>query len=155
MYITAMARILRIRPAMSEKRQFVRHPSSIPVEVHLLAGTHKRVCVNDISLGGLAFPFHWPIAEGVRIEVRVPRLADSLALTGRVARCERRGREWLIGVSFEDREEVFRMRMVQQICHVEDYRARVMEDEGRDISSDEAAQEWIARHASHFPRCGL
>lgn len=89
------------------------------------------------------------------IEIRVPRLADSIALSGRVARCEPHGAEWLIGVAFDNREEVFRMRMVQQICHIEDYRARVMQDEGRDISSDVAAQEWVARHASHFPRCGL
>jgi len=140
---------------MLEKRQFVRHPSSIPIEVRLLAGNRESVCVTDISSGGLAFAFHWPIAIGVKVEVRVPRLAEHIGITGRVIRCSGKGTEWLIGIVFEDIGEVFRMRMVQQICQIEDYRSRVRDIDGRDISSEEAATEWIARYAAHFPRLGL
>jgi len=140
---------------MSEKRQFVRHPSSIPIEVRLLTGDRESVCVSDVSLSGLAFTFHWPIAIGVMVEVQVPRLTEHIGIAGRVVRCSGKGMEWMIGIVFEDRREVFRMRMVQQICHIEDYRKKVMEIEGRSISSDAAAAEWIAMSAASFPHCGL
>jgi len=138
-----------------EKREFVRHPSSIPISVRLLNGKQGEVHLADISLGGLAFTYHWPIAVGVQIAVCVPSLADHIELSGRVVRCRGESPQWMIGVAFAEKEEVFRMRMVQQICHVEAYRQQVLEVENREISSDEAASEWIARNAAHFPRCGL
>jgi len=140
---------------MSEKRQFVRHPSSIPLQVRVLSEGPEPTEVSDISLGGLSFPFHRPIANGVGVAVRVPELAEHIELLGRVVRCGRLDEMWLVGIVFEGRDEVFRMRMVQQICHIESYRKIVRKVEGRDISSDEAAAEWIARHAAQFPVCGF
>jgi len=138
-----------------EKRQFVRHPTSIPIEVRLLAGSHGEVRVSDISLGGLAFSYHWPIALGTEIAIRVPNLAEHLELIGRVVRCQGQHPHWIVGAMFEHREDVFRMRMVQQICHIEAYRQQVLQSEGRNLSSNEASLEWIAANAAHFPQCGL
>jgi len=140
---------------MSEKRQFVRHPSSIPIEVRLLSGGCESTEVSDISLGGLSFVFHWSIACGVEVAVRVPGLAEHIDLSGRVVRFEQDGENWLIGIVFEGRDAVFRMRMVQQICHIEDYRRRVMEIDGREISGEAVAEEWVALYAANFPRLGL
>jgi len=139
---------------MPEKRQFVRHPSSIPIEVRLLAGGRAPACASDIGLGGLAFEYHWPISLGVELGFIVPRLAAHIELCGRVVRCERKGEVWVIGIAFEGRGEVFRMRMVQQICLIEEYRRRECAV-GRDISSDKAAAEWVARHANRFPLLGV
>ncbi|MDX8392206.1 MAG: PilZ domain-containing protein [Mariprofundaceae bacterium] len=139
----------------AEKREFVRHPSSIPIDVRLLDGERGEVHMSDISLGGLAFAYHWPIALGVQVAVCVPSLASHIELSGRVVRCCGKISQWMVGVVFEEKEDVFRMRMVQQICHVEAYRQEVMTLENRSISSNEAADEWIATNAAHFPRCGL
>jgi len=139
----------------SEKREFVRHPSSIPIEVRLLGRAGRDVHIRDISMGGLAFPYHWPIALGAPVAICVPRRADHINLQGRVVRCQGKHPDWVIGVTFEDSEDVFRMRIVEQICHIEAYRQQVLELEGRSISSDEAAAEWIPAHAAHFPRCRL
>jgi len=138
-----------------EKRQFVRHPTSIPIEIRLLAGSHGKVQVSDISLGGLAFVYHWPISLGTEVAIRVPELAEYLELIGRVVRCQGRHPRWIVAVVFEHKEDVFRMRMVQQICHIEAYRQQVLKTEGRKLSSNEASEEWIAAHAAHFPQCGL
>jgi len=140
---------------MSEKRQFLRHPSSIPIEVRLLSGGCGSSEVSDISLGGLSFAFHWPVASGVELAVRVLGLAEHIELSGKVVRCERDGRDWLIGIVFDGRDEVFHMRMLQQICHIEDYRRRVMEIDGREISSEVAAEEWVALYAADFLSLGL
>jgi len=139
----------------SEKREFVRHPSSIPIEVRLLGQADRDVHIRDISMGGLAFPYHWPIVPGAPVAICAPGLAVHIDLKGRVVRCQGKSPEWIIGVAFENSEDVFRMRIVEQICHIEAYRRQVLELEGRSISSDEAAAEWIPAHAAHFPRCRL
>lgn len=153
--ITVLACFLLLFRTMPEKRQFVRHPSSIPIEIRLIEGSRQSVCISDVSMGGLAFAFHWRLAIGVMLEVRVPGLADQIVFSGRVVRCGRMGREWMVGISFEDKQDAFRMRMVQQICHIEEYRKRVLAQEGREISSEVAGAEWIACYAAHFPQIGL
>ena len=50
-----------------------------------------------------------------------------------------------------DTEDVFRARMVAQVCYIEDYRRSIARAEGRELSSEEAAGEWIAKYASKFP----
>ena len=44
--------------------------------------------------------------------------------------------------------------MVEQICHIEQYRREVLKKEGRRLSSEEAASEWIVKYASDFPDTG-
>jgi hypothetical protein len=41
--------------------------------------------------------------------------------------------------------------MIEQICHIEHYRKEVKLAEGRELSSEEAADEWIKRYAGDFP----
>jgi hypothetical protein len=59
-----------------------------------------------------------------------------------------------LGVTFLDAEDAFRARMVEQLCHIEDYRRSVMRTQGRELSLDEAATEWIEKFAEDFPEIG-
>ena len=56
-----------------------------------------------------------------------------------------------LGVTFLDAEDAFLARMVEQVCHIEEYRAAVRRREGREMTSEEAASEWIGKYAAHFP----
>ena len=47
-------------------------------------------------------------------------------------------------------QESFRKRMEAQCSQIERYRAKVMYNEGRFLSQNEAATEWIARYAKVF-----
>jgi len=40
--------------------------------------------------------------------------------------------------------------MQDQCCLIEQYRLRAMKEEGRDLSRDQAALEWIELHAERF-----
>jgi hypothetical protein len=60
-------------------------------------------------------------------------------------------REVLVGVQFLDAQAAFRSRMVQQICSIENYRKHVRREEGRTLSTQDAAAEWIAKFAGRFP----
>ena len=48
--------------------------------------------------------------------------------------------------------DAFRQRMQAQWCQIEQYRQSVLRDEGRLLSRDEAAMEWIDRFAAAFAR---
>ena len=56
-----------------------------------------------------------------------------------------------VGVVFENQNSEHHLRMVEQVCHIEYYRKQQAEDRGRKLSSEEAAQEWVALYAADFP----
>ncbi len=65
--------------------------------------------------------------------------------------CHRQGRSHIVGVAFDSPTDDFDVRMVEQICHIHAYRDHVWQHEQRALTTEQAAQEWIARHASEFP----
>ena len=56
-----------------------------------------------------------------------------------------------IGLRFNDDDVAFALRMIEQVCHIEHYRGEVLRNEGRRLSSEEAAAEWIEKFAASFP----
>lgn len=134
-------------------RQFIRHPIDVPIEIRTSsrAGT-VEFQTQDISLGGLAVHSDVAVEPGELIEVCISYVEPAFEAQARVAWCHPReagGHE--LGLSFLDARDVYLARMVEQICYIEDYRRSVARQEGRDLSAEEAAQEWIDRHAARFP----
>jgi hypothetical protein len=70
---------------------------------------------------------------------------------GRVCWCQEKNGHFVLGVKFLDTEDAFRVRMVEQICHIEHYKREVFEKEGRVLSGEQAAMEWIPKYGSVFP----
>ena len=134
-------------------RHSIRHPSDIPIEfsVDELA-LEERDEMNDVSFGGLSFRSHSHIKTGTAITIKIPFVDPPFETTAKVRWCRKReGGDYDIGIAFSDREEAFRARMVEQICHIEHYKREVLEKEGRKLSGEEAAMEWISRYAATFP----
>jgi c-di-GMP-binding flagellar brake protein YcgR len=135
-------------------RQFIRHPVDVPIEIRTdQRGPPSAFHTQDISLGGLAVYSAEPVEPGALIEVRISYVDPAFIARARVAWCRprREGTGHEVGVSFLDAEDVFRARMVAQLCYIEDYRRSIARQEGRELSSEEAAGEWIAKYASKFP----
>lgn len=137
-------------------RQFIRHPVDVPVEINThSADPPASLHTHDISMGGLALRSSRPIAPGSHVHIRIAHVQPTFMAQARVAWCrphEDIGFE--VGVSFLDAEDAFRARMVEQVCHIEDYRQAIYRLEGRPLSSQEAAAEWIAQYAEEFPSIG-
>ncbi|HMX15856.1 MAG TPA: PilZ domain-containing protein [Rhodocyclaceae bacterium] len=137
---------------MPEVRRFIRHPSELPLEFSdqtALVGGRRDL--RDIGFGGLAFHCGRRIDPGTRLALRIPGLHPPAALPdAEVAWCRREEGGYAIGVRFADPCDAFLVRMVEQVCHIESYRRQVGEA-GRRLSSEEAAMEWISRHAGDFP----
>jgi PilZ domain len=137
-------------------RQFIRHPSDIPIEVGaqgLLAPATRHL--SDIGLGGLAFCCDSALECGMVVEIRIPFVLPPFEMNGRVAWCRARGTIFELGVEFLAQDDAFRARMVEQVCYIENYRMAVFLAEGRVLSSEEAAIEWIRKFASDFPRADI
>ena len=49
-------------------------------------------------------------------------------------------------------QERFRKRMEAQCCQIEQYRVDIKRSEGRSLSLNEAALEWIERYANAFDK---
>jgi len=139
-------------------RKFIRHPVDVPIQV-----SSSRVededdetldqTITNVSLGGLAFVSPKPLEILDRVRVCIPFLERNNTLVGNVVWCEKcdNGVEFEIGIEFEKSRDVFRLRMIEQVCHIEHYRKEVMLREGRELSAQEAAREWISKYAGDIP----
>ncbi len=133
-------------------RQFIRHPVRIPIEVsapgHVFMQdeTHS----SDLGSGGLAFLSQLEIEPGTFIQISIPHVKPKFETEAKVVWCRRRGHGSELGVEFLNSEDAFKARMVEQVCHIENYKNRVVAREGRNLSLQEAALEWVSKYAADF-----
>lgn len=135
-----------------QMRQFIRHPTEVTIEVS--AGEqldHALRHSRNVGIGGLAFQSDQAIEAGMIIDLRIPLVRPPFETSARVVWCRATDAGWELGVEFLDPDDAFRARMVEQICHIEDYRNGVQRSEGRTLSVDQAAMEWIGKYAAGFP----
>lgn len=134
-------------------REYIRHPSGIPLEVKIAElPDPQNEYLNNVSLGGLSFHCKYQLETGAQISIRIPLLRGTFHVIGQVVWCRKQEGGYEVGAAFRDEEEAFRTRMVEQICHIEEYRNKVMTDEQRELSSEQAAIEWITKYADAFPK---
>ncbi len=136
------------------ERQFVRHPTDVPIEFccDLSGGAACEAdCLNDVSLGGLSFQSETALETGAILEVRIPLTNPVFQIRGRVVWCRENSGSFDVGVEFLEAHRTFQARMVEQICHIEHYRIEMLEKEGRELTGEQAAIEWIGKYAADFP----
>ena len=136
-------------------RQFIRHPTTVPIEVSTGAAPEPNLLeAKNVSLGGLAFQADRMITPGEIVEVRIPSVRPPFAARARVVWCRPGAQGFELGVAFLEAAHAFRARMVEQVCHIEAYREAVNRQQGRRLSGREAAAEWIAKYAADFTDIG-
>jgi len=135
-----------------DERCYIRHPVDIPIWVksHKFPGL-RTLPSNNISNGGLAFISHEPIGTETLIEITIRITQPSFHVSGLVKWCRSMNHGWEIGAQFISKEDAFRVRMIEQVCYIEQYKHDVVRHEGRRLSTEHAAREWIEKHASRFP----
>jgi hypothetical protein len=134
-------------------REFIRHPTDIPIKYRIRDS--KTIGINNltnVSVGGLCFRSSVSLTEGMELMLSIPIIKPAFRAKGRVAWCNKTKDGFDVGVIFFDSDTEYRARMVEQICQIEHYRRDVQHREGRIISAEKAAEEWIEKFASEFPR---
>ena len=133
-------------------RKFLRHPTHVPLEIEFDQGDSD--CIDstmfDISAGGLAFSVPCQLAAGTKVTISLPDLWPEYNAKGHVVWCREFCGNYEAGIQFAESNEAFKARMVAQFCQIEDYKRTIQQTEGRSLSSEEAAREWIGRFAEEF-----
>lgn len=132
------------------KREYIRHPAAVPILFNVDDKT-EAIETHDIGDGGLCFVSHHSINTGTHIQITIPMCSPEFKANGIVRWCKHNDNTFLIGVAFQQESVFFSIRMVEQVCHIENYRKKVMDETGVELSTEQAAREWIGHYASEFP----
>jgi len=134
------------------QRNFIRHPSSIPINAQVIdnGSDMNHISLINISQGGLSFQSDVRLPVRKNIYIQIPSIDCSFRATGQVVWVKEEAQGYTIGIIFTDKHEAFHVRMVEQICHIESYRQQNIQ-KGRDIPIEQAASEWIEHFAADFP----
>jgi hypothetical protein len=139
-------------------RRFIRHPASIPIQLDYSSHSDRPEphigTTRDVSAGGLSCYSDKLLSPGDFVEVRISIEDKPFKTIGHVIWCRRNNGGYLLGIGFSDMATAYAVRMVEQICHIEEYRLKVKNEEGRELNAEEAAMEWINIHAADFHQNG-
>ncbi|MDJ0776933.1 MAG: PilZ domain-containing protein [Gammaproteobacteria bacterium] len=134
-------------------RRHVRLVTGIPIEITLdYRHTHYAAedAVTNISAGGLCFVASDRLDPGETAQVRIPILARDNQIDGRVVWCNKTARGYEVGLEFDDPERVEHMQLIEYISQIESYRREAEQNDGLQLSTEQAAREWIRRYAGEF-----
>jgi PilZ domain-containing protein len=135
-------------------REYIRHPSSIPVQLLRQDGDEVSGIntLNNVSFGGVSCLTSDPIEKGSSVKMTIECVDPDFEIKGIAVWCKPSNELYEIGVEFiVSEDKVYHLRMVEQLCHIEHYRNEILRNEKRELTSEEAAKEWIEKYAGSFP----
>lgn len=137
-------------------REFIHHPVNIPIEVSIACHQAEDMISQSSSLGvgGLVFLTKHAISPGTRVWISISYSQFDFITEAKVIWCHKYQHGSELGVEFLNADNAFRLRMVEQICHIENYRLELSRNEGRTLTADEAAIEWVTKYSADFPNPG-
>ncbi|TNE81254.1 MAG: PilZ domain-containing protein [Gammaproteobacteria bacterium] len=131
-------------------RRFIHHPTEFPILISPEGSAHyDRATLCNIGEEGLACRLPHAIPPGAPVTLQIPSLHQEYSVSGRVVKCDRYTKGFGVSILFNDKNESFKSKMVEQVCQIEHYRQALLKD-GRELDSETAAQEWIARYSHQF-----
>jgi len=141
---------------MKERRQFIRHPISHPIEFEVLPHEQgERTKTLDVSEGGLLFLSKQNINPGKIIVLKMPFQDKLFKVHARVAHTEKDAENpnlYSIGVAFYRYSDAFKVKLIEQIYLIDEYRSLRSIQLGREVSLREASEDWISRYSERFDR---
>ena len=138
-------------------RHFMRHPASMPIEVSALHSELQALShLCNVSIGGLAFEAAQEVEAGSIISLRIPCVVPVFESVAKVAWCRELDSGYELGVEFLDQDDAYRARMIEQVCHIEEYREQVRQTEQRDAIRQRGAGLPVTSHhrAQRHRLCG-
>ncbi len=130
---------------------FIRHPAELPIQFRHCQVTSRTPQHLDSTTCGLCFLSDSHVTKGAILEVSIPIRDWTYRFIGRVIKTCRLDAAHKLWICFGSQADAFQARMAEQICQIEVYRNTVRKREGRTISSELAAREWVAKYAACFP----
>ncbi len=133
-------------------QEYIRHPEDIPIDVYIQPEPARRKASLSLDDGrGISFRTNVYLQHGMLVRITIPVVQPTFETQGWVMWCRKIHHGFIVGLALVENRDAFRVRMVEQLCHIEHYRKNVQEAEGRNLSKEEAAHEWIGKYAGNFP----
>lgn len=130
-----------------EKRKSKRFRVTVPVVIQLGDVVYnKKEYLNDISSEGLSFKSLSRVDTGTIIDIKLPLARPIFEVKGRVIWCREDIGYFNVGVKFMLLDSDRKQKMIKQICDIDKYKKDVYTKEGRFLTGEEAAAEWIKKH---------
>ncbi len=132
-------------------RKHIRHPTDIPIEYELgdVVANQKEYLI-DISIGGLSFKSNAIIETGSTIKIHISLRKPEFEEEGIVMWINKKSELCDVGVQFKNTISESRVRAIELVCNIEDYKQEILEKESRTLSGEEAAIEWIEKYGKDF-----
>lgn len=134
----------------AQPRRYIRHPADVPLEVSIERDGSAHTLAN-VGAGGVAFASTRAYAPGTTVRLRIACVRPPFETCAHIAWCRADAAGYIVGVAFASEAELYAARMVEQLCYIERYKNEVLQKEGRVLSGQEAALEWIQKYAGEFP----
>ncbi len=143
-----------------ESRKYIRHPLCLPLGYKVLGVSKKdakeeaRSQTVNLSLGGLLFSSMTMVREGARIIVSMPFEDKVFKVKAMVVRCTKNAETRLfdVAVSFYNIQEAFKVKMIEQIYLIAEFRDLLTLQTGEQVSLEEASKKWIKRYSARFKK---
>jgi len=145
---------------LTEHRHFIRHPLSLPLEYKVIEKkqtedtSEERSTTINISQGGLMFSARQPVKEDSVITIKMPFQKNIFKVNAKVTHCEKSPETKLynVGVCFYRFSDAFKVKLIEQIYLISEYRDLRSIQLGKEISLEQASKEWIKRYSARFKR---
>ncbi len=138
-----------------DKRFFFRHPIHMPILLHPSENREAERFseTGDISLGGLRFLWPERLSPGTAVNIEIPIKEKNFAVAGTVAysKQDKRMYGFQTGVTFTDLPSAFRAKLAEEMLEIMEYRKKVSEKLGVEITEEEAAKRWVRERAAKIP----
>lgn len=135
---------------------FIHHPAGSPIEFRRIWFGNKHVgsMLDGEGNIGVCFESDKYFKPGTILEISIPLRGEQQKFRGKVVLVKNKGDLCEIGLWLTSKADSGRIRIVEQICHIESYLRQKRHREGPFVSKERVAQEWISKFASNFPSFG-
>jgi hypothetical protein len=131
---------------------FIQHPKRFPLKFRRLRfWQSSKIEIFEDSKTGLTFSSKEYQKPGSIIEVTIPTRKEVHTFLGKVVMVKEADGCYEIGIWLINAEDAPKLRIVEQICHIELYLNDKRYKEGPFLSQEKLTEEWITRFASGFP----
>ena len=146
---------LHLKINFKEKRRFIRHPVCYPLKFRIKSKRmNEESTTVNVSEGGLLFLSRRPVQQGSLLVVSLPFRDKIFKVEARVMHVEREEEKDLysVGVAFHRISDAIKVKLLEQIYLIDEYRHLRSIQLGREISLEKASQEWIKHYSKRFKK---
>jgi hypothetical protein len=115
------------------------------------SGRTVGMALRNVSWAGFRMASSLHLLKGEPLRIRIPVVDPQYSIEAEVVWClDNKGDEYEIGVQFRSGNCLLDETMYSHLREIETYRQTVRDIEGREIDSDQAAEEWRDRFSQRF-----